>query len=94
MSDTAILERSTDVVSTPLGDGEALLDLVSNTYFSLNEVGAFVWRLLEHPLTRGDILEAVVAEYDVSKANCEADIDLLITELRDAALVRNSSHLD
>jgi len=94
MSDTATLERSADVVSTPLGDGEALLDLVSNTYFSLNEVGAFVWRLLEHPLTRDDILEAVVAEYDVSKANCEVDIDLLITELRDAALVRNSSHLD
>ena len=90
MSDTATgaLERSRDVVSTPLGEGEALLDTVSNTYFSLNEVGAFVWRLLERPATRGDILEAVVAEYDVSRASCEADIDLLITELRDAALIR------
>ena len=86
------LERSRDVVSTPLGEGEALLDMVSNNYFSLNEVGAFVWGLLARPVTRGDILDAIVAEFDVSRASCETDIDLLIAELHDAALIRSGSH--
>jgi hypothetical protein len=73
-------------VATDLGEGLALLNLETNEYFSLNEVGAFVWEVLKRPSPRGEIIRAVVEAYEVAPETCAADIDLLLEELRDAAL--------
>lgn len=83
--------QSQDVVSTDIGEGTALLDMATNTYFSLNEVGAFIWSLLATPRTRFDLLDAVTSEFEVGSEACAADIDRLIGELRDAALIRTES---
>jgi hypothetical protein len=50
-----------------------------------------VWNLLSTPQSRGDILRAVVDEFDVAMETCATDIDQLIEELRDAALIRSES---
>jgi hypothetical protein len=78
---------SGNVVTTDLGDGLALLDLRTNQYFSLNDVGAFVWQELQTPKRRDEIVHAVTAQYEISAAECASDIDVLLQEFRDAALV-------
>lgn len=85
--------RSTDVVCADIGDGVALLDMTTNSYFSLNDVGAFVWELLASSRTRGQIIEAVTAAYDVARTECEADVDQLIEELHHAALIRSEGQI-
>ncbi|RYE09994.1 MAG: PqqD family protein [Hyphomicrobiales bacterium] len=81
------LARSANVVSTDLGNGLALLDLTSNTYFSLNDVGAFLWSQMDTPMSRNDLVDAVVREYEVTPELCSADVDQLLGELKEAALV-------
>ena len=76
-----------NVVTADLGDGLALLDLRTNQYFSLNDVGAFVWQELQTPKRREEIVDAVTERYEVSAADCAPDIDALLEEFRDAALV-------
>jgi len=74
------------VVTTDLGEGLALLNLETNEYFSLNEVGAFVWGVLSQPQRSGEIVRAVVEKYDVTAEACAADVELLLEELENAAL--------
>ena len=83
MSDPAWM-ASTDVVATELGEGLALLNLKTNEYFSLNDVGAFVWSVLPKP--RSEIIQAVVEQYEVTADDCAGDVDLLLEDLRNAAL--------
>ena len=75
-----------NVVVTELGDGLALLNLKTNEYFSLNEVGAFVWGVLQTPRPRGEIVRAVTEKYEVAPEVCAPDVDLLLEDLRNAAL--------
>ena len=75
-----------NVVVTELGDGLALLNLATNEYFSLNEVGAFVWSVLQTPRPRREIVRAVTEKYEVAPEVCAPDVDLLLEELRNAAL--------
>ena len=83
---TQRLLRSEDVLFQNL-DGEAvLLDLASETYFGLNEVGTRVWELLESPMSLGEIATQLQSEYEVESARAESDVLDLATRLIEAGL--------
>ncbi len=69
-------ETAGKYIVLPLG-GE--LDLGS--LITLNETGAFLWRLLEDGASRGELLEALLAEYDVEKERAEKDLDTLLAKM-------------
>ena len=48
----------------------------------LNEVSAFVWEKLQNPLSKEDLLEAVLDEYEVSRDTAAKDLDNLLETLR------------
>ena len=75
-----------DIVTTEIGEGLALLNLSTNQYFSLNEVGAYVWEVLQTPRQRDEIVRAVTEKYEVAPELCAPDVDLLLEDLRNAAL--------
>jgi hypothetical protein len=75
------------VVSTELGEGLALLDLRSNVYFSLSEVGTLVWDAIQEPTTRADLVRRITDVYDVGADECASDLDALLGELWDAKLI-------
>ena len=59
--------------------GKAVYD--SNGLFALNEVGAFIWELLPRVEDPQRILEAVLAEYDVTEDEAKADILQFLNDL-------------
>jgi hypothetical protein len=78
------------VVSTSLGHGTALLDLRTNQYFSLADVGTVIWQSLQTPRTLDEIVDDVLAVYEVDRADCVQDVDMLLSELMGADLVEIS----
>lgn len=48
----------------------------------LNDAAAFMWKQLEKPTSRADLLEAVLDEYDIDRQTAANDIDVLIDKLR------------
>lgn len=53
----------------------------------LNEVSAFIYRQLENPVSREDLLTAVLNEYDVDEATAAADLDKLLEQLDSMGLL-------
>ncbi|MCG3181521.1 MAG: hypothetical protein BIFFINMI_03917 [Phycisphaerae bacterium] len=58
-----------------------VLNLVSGDFFSLNEVGTFVWDRIDGRRPVSDLLAAILAEYDVDEATASADLRELIDQL-------------
>ena len=54
---------------------------------SLNETGAFLWRILEQGAERGDLVERLTREYDVDAQTAAADVDAFLDSLRKEALI-------
>lgn len=88
-SSTAICYKTRrDVLCSHLPDDEAvLLDLDASTYFGLNAVGAFNWRLLENPQRLSDLVSATMEEFEIDLATCEADLQELLQQLAENKLV-------
>jgi len=78
---------SPDVVFRDL-DGEAvILDLVSGTYFGLNEVGTRIWRLVDEGRDASQIVNVLASEYQADRETIARDITRLIDDLRTRRLI-------
>ena len=55
----------------------------------LNDVSAFVWEKLQTPMSRDDILAAILDEYEVEESVAAADLDALLAKLADYGVIEN-----
>ena len=68
--------------------GEAvILDLERSVYYGLDPVGATVWRLLTTPRPVNELVDAVLAEFEVDRDRCERDVVALLQEMAARGLV-------
>lgn len=67
-----------DTILVPVG--KAVYD--SNGLFVLNELGTFIWEILPKAQSEADILNAVLAEYEVTAEDAEKDIAEFLEKLR------------
>ena len=67
-----------DTILVPVG--RAVLD--SNGLFVLNELGDFIWDLLPTVDTEAQIVDAILAQYDVSPEEAAADVAEFLSQLR------------
>ena len=59
----------------------------SNGLFILNELGAFLWDRLEGAESEAALLDAVLAEYEVTKETAEADIRAFLDRLQEMEIL-------
>ena len=77
-----------DVLFQDVNDEVVLLDLASEHYFGLDEVGARIWMLLKEQKAAGQIVEELLQEYEVDRADLESDVHELLAQLLEAGLIR------
>jgi hypothetical protein len=72
-------------------EGEAVvLNLETESYYGLDDVGTRVWRVLAERGTVGGALEALEAEYEVEPGRLRQDVLALVGRLADHGLVELS----
>ena len=81
------LRISDDVLSQEVAGETVLLDLGSESYFGLDEVGTRVWALLQEGMETGAIVERLLADYEVGRAQLEADVAALLDQLEASGLI-------
>ena len=81
------LELSPEVLFQEVSGEIVLLDLASESYFGLDEVGARVWTLLSEGRALGEVLDALLEEYEVDRATLESDVGELLNQLLEAGLI-------
>jgi hypothetical protein len=64
-----------------------LLQLERGAYFGLDPVGAHIWQLLREERSLGEVVQALVAEYDVSEPRAREDVVDLVRRLQEHGLV-------
>jgi hypothetical protein len=84
---STILKKSEQQVSCNLNDEVAILDLKGALYFGLNDVGAHIWQFLDEPRSVDRICGAVVEQFDVEPAACQADVLRFLAGMQEAGLI-------
>lgn len=84
---STIVTPSTEVLVQELDGESVLLNLESERYFGLDDVGTRVWNLLSEHRLLERVCEEMQKEFDVNEARIRADVLRLVEELLDAGIV-------
>jgi hypothetical protein len=76
-----------DVACANVEDGAVILHMGTKRYFSLNETGAEIWRLLEEDVPLAEIPTRLVAAFDVSVDEARTALSALIEALAEKDLI-------
>ena len=60
---------------------------IFNGVIKLNESGLVLWNKLLVGVEKNELVDALLAEYDVDRTVVEADVDKFLKELRDAGAI-------
>lgn len=90
MEENKKFRLSDQQISTSLSGEAVILNHKKGIYFSLNEVGTFVWEQLENNQikTFGELKNAILNEFDIDDATCKSDLIHILSELINEKLVQ------
>jgi hypothetical protein len=80
-----------DLLASDLAGEMVLLNLADGVYYGLDAVGAQIWRSIGQPRAVHDLVDDVVAHYEVDRARCEQDVLVFLTDLAAHGLVAVSA---
>lgn len=87
MTDTTLLRRREGLMTANMNGSAVMMDIETVKYYNLGEIGGRIWELLEEPLTVAALVRKLTAEYDVSLAQCRADLLPFLGKLVERGLV-------
>jgi len=82
-----VIQASPGQVSCELEGEAAILNLRTGVYYSLDPVGAAIWKLIDRPRTVASVRDAVIETYEVDDARCERDLFSLLERLAGEGLI-------
>ncbi len=84
MKPDQVLKASQEAIGQEVRGETVILDLASEEYFSLDEVGTRVWQLIQEPISVGSLKNQLLEEFEVDESTLESDlrelIDVLVSE--------------
>ena len=89
---STVFARSTSKLTASLEDEHVILDKTANEYYGLEEVSAFIWTLLENPMSLNDIVKNVCSNYDVQEDQCLTDCKEFLSQLKEKGLIEENNN--
>jgi len=77
---------SEEALSQEVNGETVILDLNSESYFGLDEVGTRIWQLLQEHGELRKVFDVMLEEFDVDADRLEKDLNELVGELEEAGL--------
>ncbi len=83
----SVVAASNEQISADLGDEAVILGVRTGSYYGFDQVGLFIWNLLQAPQAVSDIRDAILQEYEVEREECEQDLLAFLNDLADKSLI-------
>jgi hypothetical protein len=74
-------------LANSLGDEMVMMDMESGDYLGINSVGVDIWNLLEKPATVNQLLEQMLALYDIDAETCQQEVIKFLTQMQQQQMV-------
>ncbi|MHB8838432.1 MAG: PqqD family peptide modification chaperone [Gemmatimonadaceae bacterium] len=82
-----VVVASEDQVAADLSGEVIILGMREGAYFSVSDVAARIWELVQVPRRLSDVVATLMAEYDVTPEACSSEVLTFVAELVERGLV-------
>lgn len=82
-----VMQRARGILGSPQEGAMLLLNVQAGRYHELNEVASRIWELLAKPIDEDEIVAALLAEYDVTDAECRDRVSAFLRHLTERRML-------
>lgn len=83
-----VLIQNKEMLTSPLAAETVLLDMEKIAYYGLDETATFIWEQLAEPRRVGDVIDALLEQFEIDRDTCEEETLALLTHMhREGAVV-------
>jgi hypothetical protein len=82
------LVRTAEIFSTELDQETVLMSVDAGAYYGLEGPAQSIWQALVEPLTLNQLMDQLVAEYEVPRETCQEDVVRFLEQLEREGLLR------
>lgn len=72
---------------TDLAGEKVMVDFECGKYFLIKGVGNDIWDLLQEEITPEEIIEKLLAEYEVSREDCEKEVMAFLDKMEELKFI-------
>ena len=76
------------IVQSKIGEEVVMLDMDSGFYFGLNSVASVIWGLLVIEIGFEELINQLMAQFEVERSLCEADTKALLNQMLEKNIIR------
>jgi hypothetical protein len=88
--ETSYRINKSKVVHRIIGGEAVMLNLDNGYYYSLDEIGTKIWKVIDDGKSIESLIEVLLGEYEVTETQLRRDIRHLIGSLEDAQLIKKT----
>jgi hypothetical protein len=83
----SLLRAASDQVHCNLGEELVILGMKTGVYYGLNPMGTRVWKLLQNPISFGELIRTLLEEHDVEADRCQREVSDFVEQLLKEELI-------
>ena len=80
--------QNKSIVQSKSGEEVVMLDMESGFYFGLNSVASVIWRLLANEIGFEELIDQLMAQFEVERSLCETDTKELLDQMLEKNIIR------
>jgi hypothetical protein len=83
-----IIEKSTEVIVSNMGNEKVMLSIANGKYYNLGELGGDIWELLNEPKSLNQLTSELIEMYEIDEVQCKQDILAFLQHLLKEELIK------
>lgn len=80
--------QAIDVVAADMDGETVMMRIKSGMYYGLDDIGSRIWDLITTPRQVSQVIDSLMEEYDVGRAQCQKNTLVLLNHLYEEGLIR------
>jgi methyltransferase-like protein len=89
----SVVSQSSSIVTRKTGNEYVLVPVANNiadmnSVYTLNETGAFLWEQIDGKKSVKDLIDALIAEYEIDKGSATGDVLSFIEEMNRYLIIK------
>lgn len=82
-----VIQNEGNIVSD-MGGEKVMLNIENGKYYNLGKIGGDIWELIDKTILVSELINNIVAKYDVNKEKCEEEVISFLESMHEERLVR------
>jgi Coenzyme PQQ synthesis protein D (PqqD) len=77
----SVVSRNPEIIHSAMDGEVVMMSVDQGLFFGIDTIGAHIWNLLETPAKVEELIEKLMATYDVERSVCENDTLLFLNDM-------------